>query len=115
LHESVEQGAAQSDSLPVVGDSSRELNHVSLAAYLDVTHDTDTLGRERINREQCLMGVVIDVHQVVELALGHSRLGTREPQVTRVIRKSSDRSRQQWAIAVLEWAHDDDAAVAEFQ
>jgi hypothetical protein len=46
---------------------------------LDVAHDADPLGRERIYRKQCFMGVVIDVHQVVELALGHSGLGTGEP------------------------------------
>jgi hypothetical protein len=46
---------------------------------LDVAHNADALGRERIYREQRFMGVVIDVHQVVELALGHSGFGTGEP------------------------------------
>jgi hypothetical protein len=79
LHESGEQGAAQSDSLPVVRDTSGELNHTRLTGYLDVAHDADALGRQRIDREQCFMSVVIDVHQVVELALGYAGLGTGEP------------------------------------
>jgi hypothetical protein len=79
LHESGEQRAAQSDSLPVVRDSSAELNHTRLTGYLDVAHNANALGRERIYREQRFMGVVIDVHQVVELALGHSGFGTGEP------------------------------------
>ena len=79
LHECGQQGAAQSDSLPVVRDSSGELNHAGLTGYLDVAHDADALGRERIYREQCFMGVVIDVHQVVELVLGHPGFGTGEP------------------------------------
>jgi hypothetical protein len=32
-----------------------------------------------------------------------------------VIGKVSDRGRQQWAIAALEWSDGDDPAVAEFQ
>jgi hypothetical protein len=74
-----EQGAAQSDSLPVVRDSSGELNHTRLTGYLDVARDRDSSARERIGREQCLMVAVIDVHQVVELTLGHAGFGTREP------------------------------------
>jgi len=58
---------------------------------------------------------MIDVHQVVELALGHSGFGNGESEVTRVIGKSSDRRRQQWAIAWLERTDGDDAAVSEFQ
>jgi hypothetical protein len=110
-----EQGAAQSDSLPVVRDSSGELNHAGLTGYSDVARDGDAPARERIDREQCLMVVVIDVHQVVELTLGHTGSRTREPEVTRVIGKSSDRGREQSAIAPLERAHVDGAAVAELQ
>jgi hypothetical protein len=79
LHESDQQRAAQSDSLPVVRDSSGELNHTGLTGYLDVAHHADALGRKRIYREQCFVCVVIDIHQVVELALGDSGLGTGEP------------------------------------
>jgi hypothetical protein len=79
LHESGQQGAAQSDSLPVVRDSSGELNHTRLTGYLDIAHDADALGGERIYREQCFVCVVIDVQQVVELALGYPGFGTGEP------------------------------------
>lgn len=78
LHEPGEQGAPQSDSLPAVRDTAGELNHTSLSGYLDVAYDADALGCERIYREQRFMGMVIDVHQVVEVALGHSE-GTGEP------------------------------------
>jgi acyl-CoA reductase-like NAD-dependent aldehyde dehydrogenase len=81
LHQSGEQGAAQSDSLPVVRTSSAELNHTRLTGYLDVADDADALGRERIYREQRFMGV-IDVHQVVELALGFYYQPTVLDQVT---------------------------------
>lgn len=110
-----EQGAAESDSLPIVRDSDGKLNHTWLARYLDVARDSDYSARERIDREQPLMVVVIDVHQVVELALGHAGLGTREPQVTRVIRKPSNRGREQSPIAPLERTDLDGAAVAELQ
>jgi hypothetical protein len=46
---------------------------------LDVARDSDSSARERIDREQRLMAAVIDVHQVVKLALGHAGFGTREP------------------------------------
>jgi hypothetical protein len=113
--ETGEQGAAQSDSLPVVRDGSGELNHTGLSGESDVTHDGDSPARERINREQCLTRVVIDVHQAVELTLGHAELGSAKPQVTRLIGKSPDGGRQQWAIAALEWADGDDPAIAEVQ
>jgi len=70
---------------------------------------------QRIDREQCLTGVVIDVHQAVELTLGHPRLGSAEPQGSRLTGRLCDRGRQQWAIAALERADGDDAAVAELQ
>ena len=79
LHDSGEQSAPQSDSLPVVRDSNGELNHTRLIGYLDVARDGNSSARERIDREQCLMVAVIDVHQLVELTFGHVRFGTREP------------------------------------
>jgi hypothetical protein len=110
-----EEGAAQPDSLPVVRDSSGELDHTRLTGYLDVARDGDASARERIDREQCLMVAVIDVHQVVELTLGHAGFGTREPQVTGVIGKSSDRGGDQSAIAPLECANVYGAGVAKPQ
>jgi hypothetical protein len=115
LHESGEQHAAQSDSLPVVRDGSGELNHTGLTRELDVAHDGDSPARERIDREQCLTGVVIDVHQAVELTLGHAGFGSAEPKVPRLVPKSSDRGLEQRAIALLDWAHVDDPAVAELE
>jgi hypothetical protein len=61
------------------------------------------------------MGAVIDVHQVVELAVAHTGFGAGEPQVTRVIGKSSDRGGEQSAIAPLERADFNGAPVAELQ
>ena len=75
----------------------------------------DSPARERIDREQCLTGVVIDVHQGVELTLAHAGLESAKSQVTRLVRKSSDRGLEQCAIASREWADVDDAAVAERQ
>ncbi|HEV3391806.1 MAG TPA: hypothetical protein VG057_22465 [Solirubrobacteraceae bacterium] len=46
---------------------------------MDVASDRDPPARERIDREQCLVVVVIDVHQVVELTLGHAVFGSGEP------------------------------------
>jgi len=115
LHNSGEESAPQPESLPVVRDSDGELNHTWLTDYLDVPRDGDPSAREWIDCEQCLMVAVIDVHQVVELTLGHTGFGTREPKVTRLIGKSSDRCREQTAIAPLERADVDGAAIAELQ
>jgi hypothetical protein len=110
-----EQGAAQSEPLPVVRDGRAELDHTGLTRELDEAHDGDSPARERIDRKQCLTGMVVDVHQAVELTLGHPGLGRAEPQVPRPIGKSSDRRREQWAITALERADGDHAAVAEPQ
>jgi hypothetical protein len=61
------------------------------------------------------MGVVIDVHQAVKLTLGYMGFGSAEPQIPRLVRKSSDRGLEQRAVAPLERAHVDDSAVAELQ
>jgi hypothetical protein len=61
------------------------------------------------------MGAVIDLHQVVELAVAHIGSGAGEPQVTRVIGKSSDRGGEQSSIAPLERADFNGAPVAELQ
>jgi hypothetical protein len=61
------------------------------------------------------MGVVIDVHQAVELTLGYPGFGRAEPHVPRLVRKSSDRYLEQRAIAALEWPHVDDPAIPQLQ
>ena len=76
-----DQGRAESDALAVVRDGNGELSHTRLTADADVARDRDSLARGRIDREECLMIAVIDVDRVVDLdlALGHSGFGTREP------------------------------------
>ena len=108
-----EQGAAQSDSLPVVRDGSGELDHTRLTGYLGVARDGDSSARDRIDREQCLTVVVIDVHQAVKRTLRHMRFGSAEPQIPRLVRKSSDCRCEQSTIAPLEGAHVDDTSVTQ--
>ena len=115
LQESDEQGAAESYSLPLVGDRRGEFNHIGLAGYLDVAHDADAPSGKRIDREQCFMCVVIDIHHAVELVLRDPWFGTGEPQMPRLIGKSSDRCTHQWAITALEWADGDYTAVTKLQ
>jgi hypothetical protein len=80
---------------------------------LDIARDGDSSARDRIDREQCLTVVVIDVHQAVERTLRHIGFGSAEPQIPRLVRESSDRGREQPSIAPLERAHVDDTSVTQ--
>jgi hypothetical protein len=100
--------------LPVVSDTSGELDDAAILRQLDVAHHGDAPARERIDREQGFMDMVVDVHQAVEFALVEDS-GTGEPKVPRVIGKTPDRSFEQRPIAALEGSDGDDASVTERQ
>jgi len=69
-----EQGATEPAPLPVIGDGGGDLHHAGLAGDLDIADDGDAAAGERIDREQRLATVVIDVDQAIELALGQRGL-----------------------------------------
>ena len=66
-------------ALPVVGDRSGKLDHTSLPGYSHIARDGHCPARQRIDGEHCLVIVVIDVRQEVQLTLGHAESGSREP------------------------------------
>jgi hypothetical protein len=108
-----EQCGAEPAALPVVGDGRSDLGHVWLAWHLDVADDRDPLLGGGIDGDDRLMMLVVDIDEEVQLPPGKSRFGGCEAEVTRLVGQSSHGGGKAFAIASLEWAHDDDATIAE--
>jgi hypothetical protein len=110
-----EQCTAEPAALPVVGDRRGDLGHVWLAWDLDVADGRDPVPGGRIDRDDRLMAMVVDVDEEVELPPGQPRLGGCEAEVARLVGQSSNGGGEAFAVASLEWAHVDDATIAERQ
>jgi hypothetical protein len=110
-----EQCGAEPLALPVVGHGRRDLGHVGLAWHLDVADDRDPALGDRIDSDDRLVAVVVDIDEEVQLPLGQPRLGGCEAEVARLFGQTSHRGGEPFAIASLEWSHIDDAPIAECQ
>ena len=110
-----EQCPAKPAPLPIIGDGRGYLSHACLAWNLDVADDRDRTTGARIDGEDRLVAVVVDVDQEVEFSLRQVRLRGGEAQVTRLVGKVTNGGRQACAIASLEGPCVDDAAVAQPQ
>jgi hypothetical protein len=91
----------------VTVDGRRDLGHVRLALNLDVADDRAPAPCGRIDGEDRLVAMVVDVDEEVELPLGQPRLGGREAEIARPAGQSphggGGPSRP------LDWAHVDNA------
>jgi hypothetical protein len=70
----VEQRVAQASSLPVVGDDDRDLGDLGIVVRAAVAGDAPRLPARGVDRDDCLVGEMVDVNEVVKFSRRHSVL-----------------------------------------
>ena len=79
-------------ALPGVRHGQRQVGNRAPAVARGVAPDADDLPGRLVDRDERLVGLVIDVGEIVELARGESRLGAQEAVVARLIDRRSKAS-----------------------
>jgi hypothetical protein len=101
--------------MPVVDDGRGDLDGARVLPRSGVAHDGHAAAADRVIGDQRLAVVMVDVHEVVELALGEARLRGREALVPRLVRQCEHSGRECRAVAGAQRADQDGRAVAQTQ
>jgi hypothetical protein len=83
----VEQRATQASSLPVVGDDDRDLGIVVRAA---AAGDAPRLPARIVDRDDCLVGEMVDVNEAVKFSRRQLGLAREEPPVAQLLAQPLD-------------------------